>query len=145
MSDLRTELDKIYKQHKKLTPKLVVQKAKSKDHPLHSYIFDKGEKQAAEAYYVDRARELIRKVRIRYRDPVQGEDSSAGTVRAYHSVQDEKGYLYEPAENIKESPLKRKIILANMEREWKQMFARYEQFEEFLTMVRNHLSERDAA
>ena len=57
------------------------------------------------------------------------------SVRAFHAVQGPAGYVYEPADLVASDPLTRQMVLRDMERQWKELFARYEQFEEFLEMV----------
>lgn len=143
MADLREELQRIYEDHGSLTPEIVVQEARAKDHPLHDRVFDKTQKAAAEAYYRDRAHELITSVRITYKDA----DESGGerTVRAFHAVQTPEGHVYEPVEKVADDEFTRRIVLNTMEREWRQLFNRYEQFQEFLSMVEGDLSTRRAA
>lgn len=143
--NLRDHLQEIYDQHGKLTPDLVVETARPKNHPLHSQVYDRAPREAAEAWYRHRAHELIQSVRVVYRKA--DEDGPSRNVRAFHAVRsDEAGsYVYEPVEKVAGDEFFRQLVLRDMEREWRQLFARYEQFEEFLRMVSSDLEERDAA
>ncbi len=50
--NLRDHFQAIYDQHGQLTPALVVQVARPKDHPLHDRVFDKPTKEAAEMWLI---------------------------------------------------------------------------------------------
>jgi len=132
VADLKTELEKIYDQHGHLTPELVVETARPDDHPLHCAVFDKDAGQAAEAYYRERAHQLIRTVRVAYKPEAKPTD----TIRWFHVVRQEDGFVYHPADKIAQDPLLARLVLADMEREWRQLRTRYEQFTEFWEMVR---------
>lgn len=127
----KEELQKIYDQHGQLTPELVVQVARPKAHPLHSHVFDRGPKEAAEAWYRHRAHELIQTIRITYRD----NNDKPLDIRAWHAVRGETGYVYEPAEKIAQNEFQSRLVLQDMEREWRQLKNRYETFREFWEMV----------
>lgn len=130
---LREELQAIYSTHGKLTPELVVETARPKNHPLHNYVFDRAVKDAAEAWYRHRAHELITSVKVVYKEA--DENGPPRSVRAFHALQTEEGYVYEPVERIATDDFARKLLLTSMEREWKQLFDRYKEFEEFLVVV----------
>lgn len=130
MSDIRDHLQAIYDAHGKLTPEVVVDAARDESHPLHSRVFDRSPADAAEAYYRSRAHDLIVSVRVTYK-----EGDVPKTVRAFHALRTEKGHVYEPVENIATDEFSRALLLRDMEREWRQMFDRFQQFEEFLSLV----------
>lgn len=128
----RDYLQAIYDQHGRLTPELVVETARPDDHPLHAAVFDRPKGEAAEAWYRHRAHELIRSVSIVYRTEENGKELRG---RAFHCLRTEVGHVYEPAEVIASDPLKRQMVLRDMEREWRQLRARYGHFREFAEMV----------
>lgn len=132
---LRDQLQAVYDENGTLTPELVVETARPKNHPLHSTVFDKAPKEAAEAYYRARAHELIQSVKVVYREAT--DTTPAATIRAFHSVRGESGYVYEPAEVVAQDPMMRAILLRDMEREWKALKARFAQFSEFVAMIRD--------
>ncbi len=132
MNSIRDHLQAIYEKHGVLTPELVVDEARSKKHPLHPYVFDRAAGEAAEAWYRHRAHELIRTVKVTY-----GPEEAPREVRAFHAVRQESGHVYEPVEKIASDEFLRELVLRDMEREWKQLFTRYQEFEEFLSMVRS--------
>lgn len=136
MSNLRDALQTIYDSHGKLTPSLVVEEAREESHPLHNR-FEWDNKVAGEAYRRQQAHELIRSVRVVYREATDKDE--ARSVRAFHAVRSEDDYVYEPAEKVAGDPLLQKIVLRDMEREWRQLVRRYGQFEEFLKLVRSDL------
>lgn len=131
-SDLREELQKIYDRHGHITPELVVEVARPKEHPLHLKVFDKDVPGAAEAYYRDRAHDLIVTIRIAYKP----EEKPSDTIRWFHAVRLEEGTVYHPADKIAGDPLLSRIVLADMEREWRQLRTRYDAFVEFWEMIR---------
>lgn len=135
--NLRDELTKIYKQYGELTPKLVVEVARKKDHPLHDAVYNCTPGEAASRYYLDRAHELIQSVKITYRDPKSSDRLEA---RYWHAVQQGNNHVYKPTDEIAEDPLLRQMILGNMEREWKDLHKRYKNFREFLDLVQRDLS-----
>jgi hypothetical protein len=134
--NLRVAFQTIYDQHGRLDPALIVAVARDKKHPLHSRVFDVPPGEAAERYYLQRAHELIQSVRIAYRKPDSDQQLK---IRAFHAVAGPGGHVYEPLDKVTDDPLLRAIVLRDMEREWKQLHARYSDFEEFLELVRTDL------
>jgi len=141
MSNLRDELQSIYDTHATLTPALVVDSARDEKHPLHNR-FEWDDAVAGEAYRRHQAHELIQSVRVVYREADDKE--GARSVRAFHAVRTEDGHAYEPLDKITSDPMLAKILLRDMEREWKQLMRRYGQFEEFLALVRGDLEQAAA-
>lgn len=121
-----------------LTPDAVVEEARAEDSPLHALIFDRDVPDAAEEYYRARARAVIRTCRLAYKEA--DETSPAKSVRAFHAVrseaEDRRRYVYEPAEEIAVDPLKRAMLMREMERDWMELKRRYLDFAEFVEMVR---------
>lgn len=143
MNGLREHLQAIYEAHGELTPELVVQAARRKNHPLHSVVFDRPVNEAAEAWYRERAHELIQSVRVVYREA--DENGPEKSVRAFHAIRRETGYIYEPVEKVADDPFTRRLLLNDMRREWEQFKTRYETFEEFLSLVQSFVDEAQAA
>lgn len=133
--NLRDHLQSIYDNHGKLTPQLIVDEARNPEHPLHSRVFDCPTEEAAERYYLDNAHRLIQRVKV-----VKAEGDNAPGVRAFQAVRTEHGYVYEPTEKVAEDPFMRRLVLADMEREWRTLRARYEQFAEFTEMVKRDIA-----
>jgi hypothetical protein len=138
MSSLRDELLTVREQHGKLTPQLVVDTARDPDHPLHSR-FEWDNEVAGEAWRRQQAHELIRKARIVYRPADRS--GAEKSVRAFVAVRAADGHVFDPVEEVAEDPLRRRLVLADMEREWKALLARYQEFEEFLALVRRDVGE----
>lgn len=131
---LRDQLQSIYDQHGRLTPGLIVDEARDPAHPLHTR-FEWDDAAAGEAWRRTQAQELIRSVKVVYREATEKE--TARRVRAYHAVRTETEHVYEPVEKVAEDPLLRQMVLRDMEREWKQLKQRYGHFREFVDMVRS--------
>lgn len=134
MSDLKAELLAIREEHGKLTPHLVLEVATSPDHPLHNR-FEWDDGAAAHKYRLNQARELIRVVRERYIDGRGNPED----VRYFHAIPREDSMVYEPLPEILGDDLASKVLLASMEREWRQLRKRYERFTEFKAMVARDL------
>jgi hypothetical protein len=139
---LRDELQRIYDQHGELTPELVVDTARPKSHPLHSHL-EWSDRVAGEAWRRHQAAELIRSVKVTYREATESED--AASVRMYHAVRGPNGHAYKSTDDVVADPFTRQLVLRDMEREWKALKRRYEHFAEFLEMITADLKERESA
>jgi hypothetical protein len=137
-TDLRGQLQAVYDQHSELTPDLVVDVARDPEHPLHSR-FEWDDSVAGEAWRRQQAHDLIRKVKVVYREA--DESGPEKSVRAFHAVRSDKGHVYEPVEKVVADDFTRRLLLNDMEREWKALHQRYQEFEEFLAMVRRDVSD----
>lgn len=133
MSGLRDELLAVRDQHGKLTPQVVVDTARDPGHPLHSR-FEWDDSVAGEAWRRQQAHEMIRKLKLVYREA--DESGPEKSVRAFHAVRSSEGHVYEPTEKVVEDPFTQRLVLADMERRWKELYQQFKEFEEFLSMVR---------
>lgn len=137
---LRDQLQAIYDEYGRLDPVLVVAVARPPDHPLHPRVFDKPVADAAEAYYRERAHELIQSVRVVYKEATETEPEK--TVRAFQAVRSaENEYVYKPVGEVVENPFTRQLVLMDMERRWKALHRQYADFSEFAEMVRGDLND----
>ena len=134
--DLKEALEDIRQREGRLTPSLVVEEARAQATPagalLHSRLEWRNDV-AADAHRLTQARELIRSLRVVYREATETEP--ARSVRAYHSLNDANGYHYEPAHEVADDPMSRAIALRDMEREWKALYRRWSEFAEFVEVV----------
>lgn len=130
MSDLREQLMAVRAEHGALTPTIVVNAARPKDHPLHDR-FEWDNKIAGEKWRATQAAELIRSVRITYARA----DGTEGNVRQFHSVQHEEQQAYDPIEEIVADPIATQILLRNMKRDWDVFRARYAHLSEFVDLI----------
>jgi hypothetical protein len=133
---LREQLQAIYDSHKMLTPDLVLAEARVPSHPLHER-FEWDDTVAAERWRLEQAHELIRSVRVVYQEGADGKPPK--DVRAWQAVRDERGHVYEPADRVATDPLLRKMVLADMERDWRTLKQRYENFQEFWQLLREEV------
>jgi hypothetical protein len=138
VSGLRDELLAVRAQHGKLTPQVVVDAARDPEHPLHSR-FEWDDAVAGEAWRRQQAHDLIRKAKVVYREASEAEPEKS--VRAFVAIRAEEGHVFDPVEEVAEDPFRRKLALADMEREWKSLYRRYQEFGEFLDMVRRDVGD----
>lgn len=135
---LRGELLSVRQQKGTLTPQNVVDVARDPEHPLHSR-FEWDDAVAGEAYRRDQAHELIRKAKIVYEKA--DESGPPRLVRAFVAIPTQAGHVFDPVEEVVEDPFRRQLALNQMERAWKDLYKRYQEFEEFSRMVRRDLGE----
>lgn len=134
--NLRDLLTDIYQRHQELTPELVVDEARPVDHPLHTR-FEWDDTTAAEKYRQVQAAELIRSVKIVYRDaPV--ERSVRGFVNVRPNTGPNRG-VYMPTEEAVADDFTRKLLLAECKREWQAFKAKYEHLAEFADIIKEGL------
>lgn len=140
MASLRKELQAIYDSCGKLTPSLVVDEARVKDHPLHSR-FEWNNSIAGEKYRQVQAQDLIQSVKIKYQKP----SGDSEQCRYFVSVQRETGFVYEPTSDVASDPVAAEIVLRTMEREWKALRQRYGHIKEFMEMVQRDVADKRTA
>lgn len=139
MGSLRDELMKIYNGRGVLNPDVVVEEADPVDHPLHNR-FEWNDSVCGVKYRREQAHRLIQSVGL----PVVYAPGSnkPTTVRAFQAVHTEQGHVYKPTEEVVQDPFLQRLVLSQMEREWKAMLARYENFSEFVAMVTADMQHR---
>lgn len=144
MSSLRTELESIYRQHRALSPALVVDTARPKSHPLHDR-FQWDDAVAAEQHRLAQAAELIRSVRIVYKTNTR--TGAQSRVRAYVSTgEPDRPSAYLPTDEAMADPITRELVLRQFERAIIALKRQYSHLKEYDAMVRKHgLGDRDAA
>ena len=91
---LAEELSAIRIKHGVLTPEATVEEARDKDSPLHPHIFKLGTKDAAEEYYKNQARQMIRSICViveenpDWKIPANINIRGDGTERGYFPVEE---------------------------------------------------------
>lgn len=134
MSNLRAELEAIQKKHRgRLSPRVVLNEARRKDHPLHAR-FEWNDAVAGEKYRLEQARELISAVRVVYTTS-QGEKKSIRYFAALRAS-DKDEYIYESVDAIAADPFKRKLLIKEMQRDIQELVNRYEGLMEFWTELK---------
>lgn len=123
-------------EHGELTPQLVVDVARDEAHPLHSR-FEWNDSVAGEAFRREQAHRLIQKAKIEVRPP--SDDGPPRLIRTFVAVPKTDGYAFDPVTEVAEDPFRRQVVLNSMEREWKALFKRYQEYEEFFAVVRRDL------
>lgn len=137
--NLRECLRGIHEERGRVTPDLLVEAATPEDHPLHRR-FEWDDSIAGPAYRRVQAAELIRSVKVTYRD---SENKAPRTTREWVAPrQAAEPNVYQPVEVVATDPLLRAMVLRQMERDWRDLKRRYAEFEEFWRLVS---SDADAA
>ncbi len=133
---LQDELSVIRADHGKLTPKIVLDEARDKAHPLHTR-FEWVDTSAAERWRLEQAHALITSVKVIYKKGRQPR-----TVRAFHAIRgdDTNSFVYEPVEEVAASDFLTQLVRRDMQRGWKQLKARYGHFDDFVAMIREDVS-----
>lgn len=133
--NLGDELEACRARNGRLTPEMVVGKARDPNHPLHAH-FEWDDVKAGDKYRLDQARNLIRTIKLNY---IRA-DNTRGEVRAFMAVRRPAGWNYEPADKVARDPLTAAMVAADMEREWRTFFGRYKEVVGFFDMVQASLS-----
>lgn len=137
---LRSILNEIREDYGRLTPAIVLSEARKPEHPLHAYAAFKWDDDAAaaEAYRLQVARELIRVVRVSYKATDEAGGETVRSVRAYHALPtaDRDEFEYDPIDEVLADPMKRRILMRDMERQIDELVGRYEHFKEFWDLMR---------
>lgn len=103
-TNLKAWLTGIYESNGYLTPELVRDAARPDDSPGHPHVFNVPIGEAAELHYLERAHDLIRRVKVTI---VSQSDNAPRRVRFYHAIPgEEASYIYEPLTAIQQSPSK---------------------------------------
>lgn len=98
MANITEILTEIRDRHGILTPEIVRDEARPEDSPIHAYVFNVDRGEAAEAYYLERAHQLIQRARVIVR---QAENDAPRRVRAFLAVPSEEArYAYEPVAEV---------------------------------------------
>lgn len=135
MADLRAELTRIYEKNNELTPDQVVAEATPERHPLHGR-FEWNDAVAGHEYRKVQAAELIRSVKLVYRETPAGEPVK---VRAFVSASSDAGskqQAYHPTEKVLQDDFARKLLLQNCQREIDALTRKYGHLAEFAEMMR---------
>ncbi len=119
-TDLRSELQTIYDKHGELTPKLVIEAATRKTHPLHNH-FEWDDKVGGRRFREVQAYELIRSIKVTYTNKQGGKER----IRVWHPVRIESPTVYDPLDVIVDDPIMRQVLLRQMERAWNELKRKY--------------------
>lgn len=134
---LLSELQAIRDERGELTPALVVETARDPEHPLHSR-FEWDDSVAAEKWRLEQASQLLRVVKLPA-DPSRPDD-----LRAFVAVKGKDSHKadYVPTEEALADEFVRKLVLRDMEREWRLLKRRYEHMREFADLILSDLQEK---
>jgi hypothetical protein len=132
MADLRTELSLLMEAHGRLTPQLLVDAARPDDSPLHNR-FEWDDEVAGEKYRLDQAREIIRSVKVVYRDATTEE--RARSYRMYSSIRTEEGRAYVPTQQALEDPFTRRLLIQQMRREMASLNEKFQHLAEWAELL----------
>lgn len=102
LSPLKRWMLDLYRAEGRLTPELVRDAARPADSPAHPHVFNAPPDEAAEAYYLERAHQLIRRVQVRI---VAAADAPPRRVRFFHAIPgDASVYTYVTVDDLIREP-----------------------------------------
>lgn len=136
----RTELQTIHDQHGYLTKQVVLDEVRAKpgDFPAaHSFIFHIGRKDAADAYYLERTGELIRSIKVKRR---QADSEAEVDIRQWHAVRLESDDTFRSIDDVNEDPFLSKLVARDLERQWRQLWTKAQQFESIVRLIREDVA-----
>lgn len=133
---LKEEFQRIYDETGELSPSIVVEITRAKDHPLHERYYSQEDAELAHERRLDMARDDIQRCRIKYREATKNND---GTIRAFHAVPNEGRMVYRPAMEVAADPLLAELVLSEAKREWESLRRRYGHLKEFIKMVQGDI------
>ncbi len=135
MKQVHDQLIEIRSTRGELTPQAVVDEARNESHPLHNR-FEWDDTLAGEAYRRTQAAELIRSVKVIYRETPEGEERSVRAWSSLNTASDDgaaKGYA--PTEELVQDDFSRKLLLRQLERDVKALQRKYGHMEEFAQII----------
>ena len=142
--ELARQLEEVRDRRGELTPPAILEdvKATGKSHPLYSR-FEWNNRIAGEAYRLSQAHKLIQVVELVY----QNDSGEEKKTRFYAAVSRPNTHQpnYEPVESVALDPLKRKILLQDAERRWRQLKSQFGHLSEFMDMVNADLQKHKAS
>lgn len=129
-ASLLDALTAIHDEHGTLNPALVVDTARDPEHPLHSR-FEWDDSVAGEKWRLEQAGHLLRVVKL------PADPERPGDLRAFVAVKGKDSHRadYVPTEQAMGNEFTRRLVLADMEREWKALRRRYQHMAEFAQLV----------
>lgn len=128
-SELSAYLHSLREEHGAVTPDIVKEAARPTSSPIHLMVFDKPVGDAAEAYYTDRARDLIQSVRV----TVEQDDGRKLSVREWLATPAEHTkFTYEPLAVVMSDAEKRGMVLLEANRRAREAQTAFEQLEALL-------------
>lgn len=135
--NLRDHLQAIRDERGALTPALVVDAARDPEHPLHSR-FEWDDTIAAEKWRLEQAGQLLRIVKL---PPEPGRPDDLRAFVAFKGKDSHKAD-YIPTEEALHDEFIRKLVLRDMEREWRLLKRRYEHMREFADLILSDLQDK---
>ena len=135
MSALLDQLQAIRDERGALTPALVVEAARDPEHPLHSR-FEWDDTEAAKQWRLTQASQLLRVVRL------PAENGRPSDLRAFVAVKGAETHQadYVPTAEAMSDEFARRLVLRDMEREWKALKRRYEHMREFAALIASDMN-----
>jgi len=138
-------LRNIYLQHQRITPQIVVDESRPEDAPLHSR-FEWDDEVAGEAFRRQQAAQMIRSVEVTFQPSSSGGGESRPVrVRQYVPTRtvsdgDDASGEYRAVEDVPRDA--QSVLLAQMEREWRNLRRRWESHREYFdAMVQRDLGD----
>lgn len=142
---LRSELERIWDDRRRLTPADIVESATPPESPLHDR-FEWDNSEAAHQYRLVQAAGLIRSVKIKItveRPSGEVEDIKVRSWLPLRAAGDETappGYM--PEYEVRDDPERRKLVLQQMQREMQRLHRRHQHYAEYWSLMDQLMAER---
>lgn len=95
-------ITELLREHGYVTPMMVREAARPKDSPGHAFVFNVPPGEASELYYLERAHELLRRVKVKVNDPITQEPK---VIRFFHAVPGEQvPFMYVSVDTLRQQP-----------------------------------------
>ena len=136
MSDAYRWVESVRIDHGKLTPIILRDAAISDPDCPFKHRFDISKSEAWDRWTIEVARQVIQEFKVTYKKATKRQQ--ARYVRAYHAVADDSGegkWAYEPVDVIADDPVKREVLLKQMDRDWRSFKLRYSHLAEFFALI----------
>ena len=131
--NVREALTGIYEAHGELTPEIVVDEARLESSPIHGR-FEWDDSVAAERYRQVQAAHLIRSVRVGY-ETDSGREVGVRAFLAVRTSEDETRRAYKAADVVLSNPVTRRVVLDEMDRDWRSFRDKYSRFNEYAELI----------
>lgn len=140
MATKRGQLMEVRRRYGALNAENTVEYATDPDSPLHTE-FEWDNESAGHEHRLSQARKLIISIEFTYRD----RGGQRKRLRDFTSVPGPQGKMvYEPTAEVAEDPLIRRMVMADLRRDWEAFKARYERYAEFFEIIEEGLRKEPA-
>lgn len=133
----RSYLEQVVASQGELSVDYLYEQAKDPKNPLHDKVFNKDQADAAEAYYKDRVRSLVRQYTITIITPGEALETMRGFVNVVKPGTQQ--HVYVTVEKATTNPVLREQMLRNLQRDISILQRKYSMLDEYAAMLLSHV------